>query len=789
MRYIVNGDQKTVGQEDREHASHLGELLNGLNYETDNSIVLDEILIASITADSRSVQKNSLFCAVSGTVTDGHYYISEAIRAGAAAVIVEQGASFSLEPEQPAIPVIAVRDSQKILGVIAARFYSNPAEKMVMVGITGTNGKTTVSYLLEHALVEAGLLVGVIGTVDYRYHGKNGSVVHYPAPFTTPDPIRFHAILREMLDCGVSHVVMEVSSHALQQQRLGPVSFSVGLFTNLSRDHLDYHKTMDDYFAAKSIFFSHYLKKDSTVIVMTADPEDTDAALWANKVVSLCQALSLPTIKCGGSDDADLSCRQATFGLSGMDAVISDRAGNEFSLHSPLVGRFNLDNLLVSLAALETLGLGPLRAVELLSRAKAAPGRLQRLALPEKPLGQPTVLVDYAHTPDALEKVLQAVAEIEHRTLYCVVGCGGDRDRGKRPLMGRIAATLSDVVIITDDNPRGEDPAMIRNEILAGIEGSDFDFQTPAWLKKRSSGESGVVEIGDRAQAIAAAVSAAGVKDIVLIAGKGHENYQITKTGKRFFDDCLAAQQSSLLWDSATIVQATGGISHNHNDSDRFPAVSTDSRTINRGDIFVALKGDSYDGHDFIGKAIAAGAGCVVYSDNKYAVSSVQVEDTRKALGDLAGWRRQAVRQLQNPLIVGLTGSCGKTTVKEMTAAIFASRWPERPDRPAGRVLKTAGNFNNLVGLPLTLLQVSAVHRAVVLEMGMNMPGEIARLAEIADPDIACILNIHGAHLEGLGTIEGVARAKGELFAKTSEKAVHVVNLDDELVVKCAAAP
>ena len=787
---MVNAQEKKARQAGMKQWRNLGKLLHGLDYDT--SRVLDEILISSITADSRSVKENSLFCAVSGTQTDGHRYVDEAIQAGAAAVVVQQGSKLSLEQDKSVIPVITVQDSQKILGVIAARFYSNPAEKMVMIGITGTNGKTTVSYLVEHALEKAGFSVGIIGTVDYRYRRKSGEIVRYPAPFTTPDPVLLHAILKAMLNNGVSHVVMEVSSHALQQQRLGPVSFSVGLFTNLSQDHLDYHETMDEYYAAKSIFFSHYLKDDSTAIVMVPDPEDTGAAAWTNKLLALCKTLSFKTIQCGASKDALFRSLRTTCSISGISAVISDNREVEYSLRSALVGRFNLDNLLVSLAALVTLGIDADQAVESLCEAEAAPGRLQRITLPDKPLGQPTVLVDYAHTPDALEKVLQALSEIEHQSLYCVVGCGGDRDRGKRPLMGRIAATLSNVAIITDDNPRSEDPALIRSEILGGIEGSGVDFQTPGWLKKRSAGESGVVEIADRAQAIAAAVSAAAVNDIVLIAGKGHEKYQVTNTGRRFFDDCLAARQSSLLWDNATIAQVIGGESLNSNDVDRFPAVSTDSRTINKQDVFVALKGDNFDGHDFIQKAVDNGAGCVVFSDKspveKSDVTSVKVVDTLKALGDLAGWRRQAVKQLQNPVVVGLTGSCGKTTVKEMTAAIFARHWPERPDRPAGRVLKTAGNFNNLIGLPLTLLPVSAQHRAIVLEMGMNMPGEIARLTEIADPDIACILNIHGAHLEGLGTIEGVARAKGELFDTTNGNAIHVVNLDDDLVVNCAAA-
>jgi murE/murF fusion protein len=302
---------------------------------------------------------------------------------------------------------------------------------------------------------------------------------------------------------------------------------------------------------------------------------------------------------------------------------------------------------------------------------------------------RPVVFVDYAHSPDALKQVLATLKALPHRELYCVFGCGGNRDTGKRPLMGGFAGTFSDVVVVTDDNPRSEVPGDIRNQIVPGVDKAGLERQEDGWLLRRKVGERGYVVIGSRREAIAKAIRSARAGDIVLIAGKGHEKYQLGLNGKRFFDDCLEARTALLAWNLQAVAAATGGNLVNPTGDQQFLGdVSTDSRTIGEGDIFVALKGDRFDGHALISSGSEKGAGCLVVEQGHAAlpdssIPRVEVANTQQALGDLARFRRRLMATVQKQVVVGLTGSCGKTTVKEMTAAILRRRWPEGTECPA----------------------------------------------------------------------------------------------------------
>ena len=749
--------------------------------------------IHRVCSDSRSVQPGSLFVAVKGDTRDGHDFVSSAVSAGAVAVVVDSGKGFrAAADELKDIVVISVADTRETLGVVASRFYGNPADNLMMIGITGTNGKTTVSYLMEHVMSAAGLRVGVIGTVNYRYCSRDGTPVTYPAGFTTPDPVTLCGMLKEMSEAGITHVLMEVSSHALRQKRIGPITFGLAVYTNLSQDHLDYHRDMEDYFAAKCLLFREKMIPGGRVVICEPESLSVQKKSWADRLCLLCAELDLVAIRCGRSGEMEFTCANLQMNKSGISFDCVEAGGQMYTIHSPLIGNFNSENLLVSVAALRELGLDPAAVSEHLAQAYGAPGRMQRVCLPARSRQMPVVLVDYAHTPDALENVLATVKALPHRTLFCVFGCGGNRDRGKRPLMGEIVARFADVAIITDDNPRNEHPAGIREDIIASEAIGRDRVKDLEWLGRRREGERGCLEIGGRSRAIAAAVHHGGPEDIVLIAGKGHETYQITETGKSFFDDCLCAQEHSLDWDVELVAEATGGSITAPGSGQPFRQVSTDSRSVGRGDIFVALCGELFNGHDFIEKSVERGAACLVVSGNRVvsggAAACVKVDDTLRALGDLAGWRRQALKLINNPVVVGITGSCGKTTVKEMTASIFSRNWPEQADQPPNRVLKTAGNFNNRIGLPLSLLPASVGQKAIILEMGMNRPGEIDCLTRIADPDIACITNIHKAHLEGLGSIENVARAKAELFSGSRNSCVQVINLDDQRIAALGRA-
>jgi murE/murF fusion protein len=735
--------------------------------------------ITSITCDSRKARPNSVFVALRGNDADGHDFIRDALARGCRHVIVED-ADVAV-PENDCC-MVRVADSRRVPGLMAAEMEKHPARSMTMIGLTGTNGKTTVSWMIEQMLVGCGHRVGVIGTVNYRYRDISGAEIVLPAPLTTPDSVFLQGLLRKMAESGVTHVVMETSSHALVQRRLEGVQFDVALFTNLSRDHLDFHRSMDAYFAAKKLLFTRYLKKNGRMVIVTdkGGRKEDPGAVLARELAKNGQHR---VITCSLDEAATVRAEKVGRDINGFDCTLV--AGkHKTSFHSSLAGRYNLLNVLAAVGAGLALDLDISRAVRALQQLDSVPGRLERVRLDGtgENSGLPAVFVDYAHTPDALDNVLQTLRELARGRVVCVFGCGGDRDRGKRHLMGAVAAKLADVVVVTSDNPRSEDPESIIDDILPGLQGSDFRELEPEQLFSGISGR-GWIRISDRREAIRTGISASGPGDIVLIAGKGHEDYQILGRERIFFDDRLEAADGLLTWNTHHLIRATDGLLAGGGQRCLLRNISTDTRSVASGDVFVALVGENFDGHDFVDQAVSAGAGAVIVSrqpsEGTHGVPIILVRDTLRALGDLAAYRRRLLgRDLQ---VVAVTGSSGKTTVKEMTAAVFrrhlhALRTGHDP------LLKTGGNFNNLVGLPLSLLPVDSGHKTAVLEMGMNRPGEIARLTEIAGPDIGCITNVQAAHLEGLGSIEGVARAKGELFSGLEKKSTAVVNYDSPLV-------
>ena len=758
----------------------LAALLDGLSYRTLSTVQPEHVAISFVTADSREAAAGGLFVALAGTRTDGHRFLAQVLSKGCCAVVIEEGKGDVAELAGAPLCIVAVQDSRAALAAIAANFYDHPAREMRFIGITGTNGKTTVTYLLEHILEAFGLPVGVVGTVNYRYSSASGKI-EVAAPFTTPEPLILQGLLQTMVGAGVRYVLMEASSHALLQHRLGDIRFDVAAFTNLTHDHLDYHVDMEDYFTAKTRLFTDFLKDDGRAVITCHEtPGRTN---WQARLADLCTAKGIAAIRAGGGGDGQVRLVRAEHRRYGTTITLATPAG-EVTIASPLVGGFNVDNLITTIGICQAMGLDLEAAAQSLASATGAPGRLQCITAGDDP-SRPLVFVDYAHTPDALRQVLTTLAALPHRNLFCVFGCGGDRDRGKRLVMGAIAAQVCDVVVVTDDNPRSESSGRIIEDIRPGVQASGLQERERLWLSERGKADRGYLVLPAREEAIAAAVMAAAAEDIVLIAGKGHEKYQLSPAGKRFFDDCLEAREALISWNCKSIGRALGGTCAGPSADTSFREVSTDSRSVGPGDIFVALQGENFDGHDFLPQVIEAGTGCLIISREgdfeKFTdIPRFLVADTQVALGALAGFRRRLLRTITCPLIIGITGSCGKTTVKEMTAAILERQWPDGPGAPTGRVLKTRGNFNNLIGLPLSLLPLGVKHKAAILEMGMNHPGEIADLTRIADPDISCIVSIHAAHLEGLHSLAGVAAAKEELFAGTGDKGILAINLDDE---------
>ncbi|MGB5685580.1 MAG: UDP-N-acetylmuramoyl-L-alanyl-D-glutamate--2,6-diaminopimelate ligase, partial [Candidatus Electrothrix sp.] len=790
----------------------LDELLSCLPVELAAEVLYDDDdgtagKCTGITCDSREAGSGNLFVAIKGALVDGHDFIAQAVAQGCCQLVVEDDPG-----PLPGVTVVKVNNTAEALGWLSAAFYDFPAQSLTLVGLTGTNGKTTVSWMVEQLLFSAGYQVGVIGTVNYRYRDRSGQEVVEPAPLTTPGPVQLQQLLRQMVDQGVTHVIMETSSHALELGRLAGLLFDVALFTNLSRDHLDFHGSMEAYFAAKKLLFTRYLKKEGQVVVVT-EPSGMEAINWGERLCddllgqqalgqeALGQKTPSALFDCGFSPKTAINADKLSQDINGFSCELS-LAGEQVTFNSRLTGKYNVLNLLAAAGVGRALGMEPHLIFSGLEEVGQVPGRLERVLLPGvSEEEQPCVLVDYAHTPDALKNVLQTLRSLAEGQLICVFGCGGDRDQGKRPLMGAVAAECASISIVTSDNPRSEDPGSIIQQVAQGAASMGAVELTTEELfgdhAVRYGDFPGFVCLEDRKTAVHVACVLAGPGDIVLLAGKGHEDYQVLGQERIFFDDRVEGLNGLLRWTIPHLLKALqgGAISQQGKQTGLFGQISTDTRTLAQGDIFVALAGDNFNGHDYLQTAAEAGAAVLIVQQEveKNELKDVlpehvlvlQVPDTLIALGQLAAYRRRLLGQ-KLPL-VAITGSCGKTTVKEMTAAIFQRHFGETETASAvtagiDPVLKTGGNFNNLIGLPLSLLPVNALHKIAVMEMGMNQFGEIARLTAIADPDIACITNVQAAHLEGLGSIAGVAQAKGELFAGMRSDTVAVVNYDDSHV-------
>ncbi|MFA5155868.1 MAG: UDP-N-acetylmuramoyl-L-alanyl-D-glutamate--2,6-diaminopimelate ligase [Candidatus Omnitrophota bacterium] len=463
---------------------------------------LADFEVKGISADSKGIREGFVFVAIRGSGADGNAFIDEAIKNGAGAVVV--AASELTARNLYKAPVVTVSDPRKALAMLAVEFYGNPGQKIKIAGITGTNGKTTISYLLEALLKKSGKNPAVIGTINYRFKDKL-----IPAKNTTPGPVELQSMLAQMLEEKVDYAVMEVSSHALDQDRALGIPFHSALFTNLTQDHLDYHKTLEDYFQAKARLFTG-LAKDSFAVINTDDPYGRRlAAMTEAKVISY-----------GIDQPADIMAQDIKFDISHTEFTL-DAAGQSIKLKSRLIGRHNVYNLLACAGWAVNAGFSLKILQSALEDFSCVPGRLE----PVQTNRGFSVFVDYAHTDDALNNVIRTLRQVAQGKIIVVFGCGGDRDRLKRPRMGAIAAQLADYAVITSDNPRSEDPLEIIKEIKEGITKDNYCV------------------VADRMEAIKKALSIASNGDIVLIAGKGHENYQVIKDKVLQFDDREAVKK------------------------------------------------------------------------------------------------------------------------------------------------------------------------------------------------------------------------------------------------------
>lgn len=468
----------------------LHSLLKGIEILQTNAPM--DMEISGVRYSSREVTQGDLFVAVPGYATDGHKYIPDAIRHGAAVVLCER--------EMPTdVPWVRVRSSREALAKLGANRYDNPSEAMQVIGVTGTNGKTSVTYLLKSLLENSiGAKVGLIGTICNMIGDET-----LPTERTTPESYELQGLLAKMRDAGCSHVVMEVSSHALYLHRVANIRYRVGAFTNLTKDHLDFHGTMENYGRAKAILFRNCDKG-----VFNADDPATETMIDG----STCSVYTV-----GAGNNADLRAEHVELGADHIEMDICEGT-QQAHLRLGIPGRFTVSNALIALGIARQLGIPLDSAVNALSLTKSVKGRIEIVPTPGKDY---TVLIDYAHTPDGLEKVLCSVRDFCKGRLIALFGCGGDRDRTKRPQMGEIAVRLADLVIVTSDNPRTEEPMAIIREILAGMQ----DTKTPYQVEE------------NRRKAIRLAMQLAQKDDVIVLAGKGHETYQILGTKKTHLDE------------------------------------------------------------------------------------------------------------------------------------------------------------------------------------------------------------------------------------------------------------
>ena len=715
----------------------------------------------ALVSDSRSVTPGDAFVAWPGRASDGRRYVGAALAAGASACLVEadgvEGFGFEREPR-----VAALHGLKAAGGDIASRFLGAPSERLDVVAVTGTNGKTSTAWWIAQALGSVGVRCGVIGTLGIGEPPRRDVAGELRATgLTTPDPVMLQKALRDFVEQGFSACTLEASSIGIVEHRLAGTRVAVAVFTNFSQDHLDYHGDMRAYWEAKAQLFAWPGLRAAVVNLDDAQGVELAATLAERE-------LACWTISTRG-EDARLRATDLRHGRDGLafDVVEGD---DRVAIAAPLIGDYNASNLLCTIGALRALGVPLVDAARACAALTPVPGRMERVVA-EAAEALPEIVVDYAHTPDALEKALAALAPLARARggkLWCVFGCGGNRDAAKRPLMGAIACRLANRVVLTSDNPRHESPDLVLAQILAGAIGHD---------------EVDVIE--NRADAIRHAVGSAAAEDVVLLAGKGHEDYQEI-AGARFpFSDARQAQSALVArraGDAAALLAKTTmttlteaarlvpGAQLVGSGTTSFARVHSDTRSIAAGDLFVALRGERFDAHAFLGDAKAKGAVAALAERglDESGLPGLLVADSRRALGDFAAaWRRR----FSMPLVT-VAGSNGKTTVTQMIAAIFRA-WV------GDAAFSTQGNFNNDVGLPLTVLGLREGCRAAVVELGMNHVGEIARLAQIAAPTIALVNNAQREHLEFMSSVEAVARENGSAIAALAADGVAVFPADD----------
>ncbi len=670
---------------------------------------LANIDVKGLSSDTRKLKKGDLFFAFKGSKKDGNKFINEALKKGACAIISSKKIGNNSK-------IIKVKDVRDCIGNICSKFYSNKPRNIIAV--TGTNGKSSVADFFHQILTLNNIPVATIGTLGVKTENfKKGNL-------TSPDVISLHKELHNIKKRKIDNVLLEASSHGLIQGRLNGINLKVGIFTNFSQDHLDYHKSMKNYLNAKLILFKNILKKKSYVIIDRNIPEYI-------KIRKIAQKRKLKQ-------------------------VLINSLKHEYNFTDlNLIGDFQKKNLLMAIKVCQILGLNKNKISKCINKIKSVKGRLE---LVRKFKDNSKVFIDFAHTPDAINTAVTSLKKHYKTNVTIVFGCGGERDKSKRGKIGKLIDRICDKIYVTDDNPRGEKPELIRKSIIKYIN------------KKK------VIEIGNRYKAIHSAISESNPGEVILVAGKGHEDiqdygkkkYKVSdfnivkefKIKKRSSEKKINFKENNLLLNRITKQKSNKS----------FLGVSINSKSITKGNLFVAIKGRNNDGHNFIKEAISKGASSCILSKNINKISKnkrIKVASTFNFLKKLADIKRKHSKAE----IIAVTGSSGKTSVKDLIGNLLKN-YSETYFSPR--------SFNNSYGVPLSLCNLERTHNYGVFEIGMSKKGEIDKLSKLVKPNIAIITNIAEAHIENFKDLSHIAKAKGEIIDNISNTGTLIIDRDSK---------
>ena len=705
------------------------------NYFTNIDNSKKKIFFSGISFNSKDIKKDNIFFAIKGNNFDGNKFISIAIKKGSKIIISEK----RITNPQKDILFIHTKNIRKLLAEIAFKIYKNKPNNLIAV--TGTNGKSSVSDFYFQLLKLNKIKVASIGTLGVK--SKN---IRRNLQNTTIDPIRMGQILSKLKSQKINNVIMEASSHGLTQHRLDGLKFSSGIFTYLSQDHLDYHKNFKEYFKAKLYLFENLIGKKGNVITDETLPE-----FKRIKKIAISRKLKLQVLNNSKNQFQILS-----HSYSGEKQILKIRYYNltrEINLN--LIGKIQLKNILMAIIAAKNSNISLIKILNVLSQLKPIDGRLEKIG---KIKNRSKVILDYAHTPDALRICLSNLKEqFPNKKIILLFGCGGNRDQNKRFKMGKIACDYSNEIYLTDDNPRFEDPRKIRDDIKKGIQ------------------DTSIKEIPDRKKAISEAIKNLNTGDILLVAGKGHEKTQdfgkkkIYFSDKKIILDCIKLKNTNLSKNfKINIIKELSKIKN------KIPLVKADkarinSKEVNKNDIFFAIKGKKNDGNKYIGEAFKNKASLVVVNkvQNKFnSKRQIKVRNTLKFMTEISKIFRQNI----DTNIIAITGSCGKTTLKELLGNVLGK---------ISSVSISPKSYNNKFGVPLSLLNLKHSDEFGVLEVGMDKKGEIDNLTNIIKPNVGLITNINYAHAKNFKNIKQIALAKAEIIKNILPNGFVVLNADD----------